>query len=196
MKNDIARIRDLGFAGVVVGVLDTDGHIDMPRMREIMSVSGSLAVTFHRAFDMCQNPMIALKQLAELNVARILTSGQQQNAELGLALLKDLVAATKDQGPIIMAGAGVRLTNMQKFIDAGIRELHSSAGRTVPSTMRYRKAGVTMCADSDVDEFSHYCVDGEVVEAMKSYWLWGRLLPSTPSAPNSVHNILIYIPLT
>ncbi len=96
MKNDIARIRDLGFAGVVVGVLDTDGHIDMPRMREIMSVSGSLAVTFHRAFDMCQNPMIALKQLAELNVARILTSGQQQNAELGLALLKDLVAATKD----------------------------------------------------------------------------------------------------
>ncbi len=69
MKNDIARIRDLGFAGVVVGVLDTDGHIDMPRMREIMSVSGSLAVTFHRAFDMCQNPMIALKQLAELNVA-------------------------------------------------------------------------------------------------------------------------------
>lgn len=141
-----------------------------------MSVSGSLAVTFHRAFDMCQNPMIALKQLAELNVARILTSGQQQNAELGLALLKDLVAATKDQGPIIMAGAGVRLTNMQKFIDAGIRELHSSAGRTVPSTMRYRKAGVTMCADSDVDEFSHYCVDGEVVEAMKSLLVMGSPL--------------------
>lgn len=96
----------MGFAGVVVGALDIDGHIDMRRMREIMSISGSLAVTFHRAFDMCQNPMIALQQLADLNVARILTSGQQQNAELGLALLKDLVAATQGQGPIIMAGAG------------------------------------------------------------------------------------------
>jgi copper homeostasis protein len=34
--------------------------------------------------------------------------------------------------------------------------------------MRYRKAGVTMCADNEFDEFSHYCVDGETVEAMKN----------------------------
>lgn len=173
IKNDVARIRDMGFAGVVVGVLDTDGHIDMLRMREIMSVSGNLAVTFHRAFDMCQNLMVALQQLTDLNVARILTSCQQQNAELGLALLKDLVAATQSHGPVIMAGAGV---NMQKFIDAGIQELHSSAGRSMPSSMKYLKAGVTMCADSDVDEFAHYCVDGEVVEAMKSLLVMGAPL--------------------
>ena len=120
--------------------------------------------------------MTALQQLADLRVARILTSGQQPNAELGLALLKDLLAATQDTGPVIMAGAGVRLTNMQKFIDAGIRELHSSAGRAAPSTMRYRKAGVTMCADSDADEFAHYCVDGDVVEAMKSLLVMGAPL--------------------
>ncbi|ANI29075.1 copper homeostasis protein CutC [Yersinia entomophaga] len=166
MKNDIAQIRDMGFAGVVVGVLDEEGHIDLPRMREIMEISGPLAVTFHRAFDMCLNPMVALEQLTQLGVARILTSGQQQNAELGLTLLRDLVNAT--QGPIIMAGAGVRLSNMQKFLEIGVTELHSSAGRTRPSTMRYRKAGVTMCADNDVDEFARYCVDEEVVEAMKS----------------------------
>lgn len=179
IKNDVARIRDLGFAGVVVGVLDDGGHIDMLRMREIMAVSGDMAVTFHRAFDMCQNPMIALQQLTSLGVARILTSGQQQNAELGLALLKDLVAATQDKGPVIMAGAGVRLANIQKFIDAGIRELHSSAGRNVPSTMKYRKAGVTMCANSDVDEFSHYCVDADVVEAMKSCLSIATQLPQS-----------------
>ncbi|AIN19148.1 MULTISPECIES: copper homeostasis protein CutC [Yersinia] len=181
IKNDIARIRDMGFAGVVVGILDVDGHIDLPRMREIMSISGSLAVTFHRAFDMCQNPMIALQQLSDLNVARILTSGQQQNAELGLALLSNLVLATQNQGPIIMAGAGVRTANIQKFIDIGIRELHSSAGRTVPSTMKYRKAGVTMCADSDVDEFAHYCVDGEVVKDMKNLLEMMRVPLSQPA---------------
>ncbi|AJI96632.1 cutC family protein [Yersinia ruckeri] len=166
IKHDIAQIRDMGFAGVVVGVLDEEGHIDLARMREIMKICGPLAVTFHRAFDMCLNPMVALEQLTDLGVARLLTSGQQQNAELGLTLLRDLVNASN--GPIIMAGAGVRLSNMQKFLEIGIRELHSSAGRTVPSSMRYRKAGVSMCSDNDADEFKRYCVDGEVVEAMKN----------------------------
>jgi len=166
MKNDIAGIRDLGFAGVVVGMLDSEGHIDLPRMREVMKLSEGMAVTFHRAFDMCQSPLVALEQLTQLGVARILTSGQQQNAELGLPLLRNLLQAS--QGPVIMAGAGVRLSNLHKFVDIGIQELHSSSGHWVPSTMRYRKAGVTMCSDSEFDEFSHYCVDGEMVEAMKN----------------------------
>ncbi|KEY57944.1 copper homeostasis protein CutC [Serratia sp. DD3] len=166
IKRDIAQLRDMGFAGVVVGMLDGEGHIDMPRMQEVMALSGNMAVTFHRAFDMCQNPMMALEQLTQLGVARILTSGQQQNAELGLPLLRDLLRASK--GPVVMAGAGVRLSNLHKFVDIGIQELHSSAGHTVPSTMRYRKAGVTMCSDNEFDEFSHYCVDGEMVEAMKN----------------------------
>lgn len=166
IKNDVAQIRDMGFAGVVVGMLDDEGHIDLPRMHEIMKLSGNMAVTFHRAFDMCQNPMVALDQLTQMGVARILTSGQQQNAELGLLLLRDLLRASK--GPIVMAGAGVRLSNLHKFVDIGIQELHSSAGHTVPSTMRYRKAGVTMCSDNEFDEFSHYCVDGEMVESMKN----------------------------
>jgi copper homeostasis protein len=135
-------------------------------MQEVMRLSGNMAVTFHRAFDMCQNPLVALDQLTQLGVARILTSGQQQNAELGLPLLRDLVQAS--QGPVIMAGAGVRLSNLHKFVDIGIQELHSSSGHAVPSTMRYRKAGVTMCSDSEFDEFSHYCVDGDMVEAMKN----------------------------
>lgn len=178
IKNDIAQIRDMGFAGVVVGMLDDEGHIDLPRMREIMQLSGAMAVTFHRAFDMCQNPMTALDQLTQLGVARILTSGQQQSAELGLPLLRDLSSASK--GPVIMAGAGVRLSNLHKFLEIGIKELHSSAGHTVPSTMRYRKAGVTMCSDTECDEFSYYCVDGEMVESMKH--TLGMLTVSTINA--------------
>ena len=69
---------------------------------------------------------------------------------------------------MIMAGAGVRLSNLHKFVDIGLHELHSSSGHLAPSTMRYRKAGVTMCSDNEFDEFSHYCVDGEMVEAMKN----------------------------
>lgn len=166
MLEDIAFVRELGYPGLVIGMLDVDGHIDMPRMKQVMAASAGMAVTFHRAFDMCHNPIQALDQLTELGVARILTSGQQQNAELGLSLLRELKQHSR--APIIMAGAGVRLGNLQKFVEQGIDEVHSSAGQSVPSVMRYRKAGVSMSADAEADEFNRYCVDGDVVAAMKA----------------------------
>lgn len=166
MKADVALIREMGFPGVVLGMLDEDAHIDIRKMEEIMPLCGDMQVTFHRAFDLCHSPKRALEILTRLGVARILTSGQQQNAESGIVLLKELTQLSK--GPIIMAGAGVRLSNLQKFLDAGIRELHSSASHLVTSPMRYRKAGVSMSSDVETDEFSRQCVDGEMVEAMKS----------------------------
>ncbi len=166
MLEDIAFVRELGYAGLVIGMLDEEGHIDIPRMEQVMEASRGMAVTFHRAFDMCHNPVAALEQLTDLGVARILTSGQQQNAEAGLSLLRELKQHSR--APIIMAGAGVRLSNLQKFVEAGIDEVHSSAGQSVASMMRYRKAGVSMSADAEADEFNRYCVDGDVVAAMKA----------------------------
>lgn len=66
--------------------------------------------------------------------------------------------------------------NMQKFIDVGIWEFYSFVGRIVLLMMKYCKVGVIMCVDSDVDEFVYYCVDGEVVEVMKSLLVMGVLL--------------------
>ena len=171
MKSDIAFIRDRGFPGLVIGLLDEDGHIDLARMQQVMRLCEGMSVTFHRAFDLCHNPRSALEQLTDLGVARILTSGQQQSAESGLPLLRELSRMTC--GPIIMAGAGVRLSNLQKFIDAGLTELHSSASQRVSSPMRYRKAGVSMCSETEIDEFSRSCVDGDVVAAMKSVMSFG-----------------------
>ena len=166
MKSDVAMMRELGFPGLVIGMLDEDGHIDHARMRQIMALCDGMAVTFHRAFDLCHSPKRALKELTSLGIARILTSGQQQSAENGIAMLRELNQLST--GPIIMAGAGVRASNLQKFLDTGIKEVHSSASRLVPSPMRYRKAGVSMCSEAETDEFSRYCVDSDVVEAMKS----------------------------
>lgn len=170
IKHDVKFIRQLGFPGVVYGILNREGHIDIPRMRILKALSGDMAITFHRAFDMCISPKQAYIQLTELGVARILTSGQQQNAECGLPLLKELnaLSAKTPNGPIIMAGAGVRCSNLKKFIDAGLSEVHTSAGRVMPSTMNYRKAVVTMSSNMEMDEFTHCCVDSREVEAMKN----------------------------
>ena len=104
------------------------------------------------------------------------------NFSLGVDVYSTQLGPIGDQighhsGPVIMAGAGVRLTNLHKFQEIGLTEVHSSAGHMVPSEMRYRKAGVTMCSDSEFDEFTHYCVDGEVVEAMKTALSLGEPYP-------------------
>lgn len=165
MLGDIAWLRDLGFPGVVVGILNEDGQVDMARMSQVMSASSGMSVTFHRAFDMCQDPFYALEQLADLGVARILTSGQQASAVQGIELLRELNRGSDT--PIIMAGAGVRPENVRLFCEAGLQEVHSSAGHQVSSPMRYRKSGVSMSSGDGNDEYSRYCVNAETVAALK-----------------------------
>lgn len=104
MLDDIAMVRELGFSGLVTGILDANGYVDMPRMEKIMIAAGSLQVTFHRAFDMCANPLNTLKKLADLGIARVLTSGQKSDAAQGLTKIMELIA--QPGAPIIMAGAG------------------------------------------------------------------------------------------
>lgn len=166
MLDDIAAVRELGFPGLVTGVLDEEGSIDMLRMAQIMAAAQGMAVTFHRAFDMCRDPLQAQAQLAELGVARILTSGQAQSAQAGLSLITELKRHSAT--PIIMAGAGVRPGNLEAFIAAGVEELHSSAAMTEPSPMRYRRTGVSMSSGEAADEFNRYIVDVEAVAAMKA----------------------------
>ena len=166
MLDDVIAVRELGFPGLVIGILDADGQIDTTRMEKIMAAAGTLAVTFHRAFDMCVDPYDAATRLGELGVARILTSGQQSSAEKGILLLAELNA--RSGVPIIMAGSGVRAGNLDCFLDAGIREVHSSAGQFTPSPMRYRNTGLSMSADASADEYSRYGVDGDAVALMKA----------------------------
>ncbi|EOW6741201.1 copper homeostasis protein CutC [Cronobacter dublinensis] len=169
MLDDIAFIRELGFAGLVTGVLNEDGEVDIARMREIMRAADGMAVTFHRAFDMCASPLKALEELTDLGVARILTSGQQATAEKGISLITEL--KRQSRAPIIMAGAGVRLSNLDLFLGHGIDELHSSAGIHIASPMRYRNTGVSMSSDASADEYARYQVDGNAVAAMKAAML-------------------------
>jgi len=165
MLEDIHLIRELGFPGLVTGVLNEAGQVDVPRMREIMRAARDMPVTFHRAFDMCADPQQALDVLADLGVTRILTSGQQASAEKGLSLIIELNA--RSGVPIIMAGAGVRAENLGKFLAAGVQELHSSAGRWSASPMRYRNTGLSMSSDPSADEYARYGVDGDAVALMK-----------------------------
>lgn len=126
MKNDIQLCKDLGFAGIVSGVLSENNSIDIKRTQELIDISEPLSFTFHRAFDCVPKPEQALENLIQLGVNRILTSGQKDKAIDGLELLKRLKNQAKDQ-LIILPGSGIRPENAEVFREAGFDEIHSSA---------------------------------------------------------------------
>ena len=50
---EVANCKNMGAAGIVIGVLNEKGSIDEPILEEIMKKADGLEVTFHRAFDDC-----------------------------------------------------------------------------------------------------------------------------------------------
>ena len=76
--------------GIVCGALLPDGDIDLAAMVRLVEASKDKPVTFHRAFDECRSPFIALQQIIDLGCRRLLTSGQQPTAFEGIPLLRQL----------------------------------------------------------------------------------------------------------
>ena len=153
MLEDIRMAKKTGADGLVFGCLCPDGNINLPLMQKLMEASGDTPVTFHRAFDHCQDPYRALDELISLGVTRILTSGQQPTAPQGTPLLKELQAYAKGR-IILLAGCGVNETNIRQLAqDTGIHEFHFSAREQVKSQMIFTNPEVTM-GDKDADEYT------------------------------------------
>ncbi|MFD1062355.1 copper homeostasis protein CutC [Winogradskyella litorisediminis] len=126
MKNDIQLCKDLGCYGIVSGVLNSDGTIDVKRTKELVELSKPLPFTFHRAFDEVKNPIETLEQLIDLGVERVLTSGQKKAAQEGLDLLRQLNEIA-DGRITILAGGGIYASNASKFKAIGLQEIHASS---------------------------------------------------------------------
>jgi len=126
MKKDIEFCKEIGCHGIVTGVLDNNGSIDIARIIELIELSRPMSFTFHRAFDITVNPLEALTSLMDLGVDRILTSGHEISALQGISLLKELKDTAKDKLTILVGGS-VRASNIDHFKNTGFKEAHSSA---------------------------------------------------------------------
>jgi len=146
MQRDITVAKQLRADGVVIGLLDVDGQVDVARTRELVAFAAPLKVTFHRAFDMSSDPLKALHDLQGTGVHYILTSGGKQSAIDGMDTLRRIVRAAGDQIRII-AAAGILEDNVRQLIEqTGVREIHASAKCAVDSVMRFRNEGISMGA--------------------------------------------------
>lgn len=70
--------------GVVVGVLDISGNVDIDQLNRIRTESEGMLLTFHRAIDVCSSYHEALEMIINCGCDRVLTSGQQRSALKGV----------------------------------------------------------------------------------------------------------------
>ena len=154
MMHDIQMAKELAIDGVVTGVLQKDGQVNVAVMKQLIAIARPLQVTFHRAFDLTPEPRKSLDDIMSLGVDRILTSGQRPSAFEGMKIVKQLVEWS--QGRLsVMPGAGINEENLLQILkQTGAKEFHVSASGTRPSQMQFRKEQVLMG-----DDQSEYTID-------------------------------------
>ncbi len=144
MRRDIAVAKELGADGVVLGLLDAEGHVDVQGTRQLVELARPLNVTFHRAFDMSADLFRAFEDVCETGADRLLTSGGEQKCLQGAETIARLAKAARGR-IIIMAGGGIGHHDAAAIIKrTGVREIHVGLSTPVPSPMRHHNPRLSM----------------------------------------------------
>ena len=165
MEADIRMAKQLGCEGIVLGILQPNGQVNITQTKALVTLAKPMQVTFHRAIDMTPDYSKALENIIEAGCDRILTSGQKNTAIEGIENIKKLVKEANGRIEI-MAGSGVNADNARTFIHAGVNALHLSGKASRGSEMIYRKEGIAMGGLSKVPEYEIIYSDFEKIRAV------------------------------
>ncbi len=166
MKKDIGFSKISEVDGVVIGILNPDGTVNKERTKILVELAKPMSVTFHRAFDVTQDPFKALEDIIDCGCTRILTSGQENKAIYGVSLISKLIEKAGNR-IIIMPGSGINETNIQEISrKTEAVEYHASLRKNEKSKMEYRKKGIHMGGIQQIDEFEISVTDPKRVKEM------------------------------
>jgi copper homeostasis protein len=144
MRRDILVAKTLGVDGIVAGVLDAEGKVDIERTRQLVDLARPLNVTFHRAIDMSLDILRAAEDICQTGANRILTSGGEQTAWHGVDTISRLVKAVRARISVIACG-GINRDNAASIVErTGVREIHVGLGSPVASPMLHCNPRVSM----------------------------------------------------
>ncbi|HYV53891.1 MAG TPA: copper homeostasis protein CutC [Chitinophagaceae bacterium] len=163
MLHDVKLCKQSGCDGIVIGLLNEDGTIDIKRTAALVDIAYPMGVTFHRAFDRCRNAFEALEQLVQIGCERILTSGQQATVNEGMELIAELNKIA-DHRIIIMPGSGVRKENIKLLAEkTGCKEFHSSLRSKAKSKMDF----IHPAFENSAESYMNNSIDAFEVSALK-----------------------------
>jgi copper homeostasis protein len=144
MEQDVSVAKDLGADGIVLGLLNADGTIDVERTKRLVAIATPLPVTFHRAIDVTRDMSQALEDIIATGAARVLTSGGVPDVSDGAEQVAQLVKQAGDR-IIVMPGAGLTAKNIVAIAQTTrAHEMHIALDQPVASGMEYRKPEIPM----------------------------------------------------
>ena len=144
MRRDLVLAKRLGANGVVFGILDVKGNVDVDRTRQLVELARPLAVTFHRAFDMTADLSRALDDVCAAGADRLLTSGGESSCLQGQDTILRLMQQAQGR-IIIMPGSGIKPENARSLIEhTRVAEIHVGLRSALPSPMLHRNPCVSM----------------------------------------------------
>lgn len=166
MRRDIDTAGECGADGIVTGILRSDGSIDIERTALLAEYASPMALTFHRAFDLCRDPKKGLEDIIAAGATRILTSGQAKNAIEGASLIRSMISDAAGR-IIIMPGGGIDEYNIAMLANStGAAEYHLSGRKQRESLMTFRRKGVYMGDPRLQSEYTLKSADSERISSV------------------------------
>ncbi len=160
MLSDIDRCVEMGFEGIVSGVLNPDFTLDRARTATLVERADGLKFTFHRAFDWVVDPFETLTELEDIGVHYILSSGQGKTAAEGMPLLKKLLE--KAVNCTIIPASGIRSEIAHELQGLGFSALHLSGINRYPNLDASAK--ISMMTPELLSDDAIVLTDGEIIE--------------------------------
>ena len=141
IERQIDMAKQLGARAVVLGALRADRRVDRVALARLIGRARPLEAVFHRAIDLCPDPVMALDALLTLGVDRVLTSGGAATALEGAATIRRMVEVA-GHSLIIMAGGGVRAKHVKELVErTGVLELHARDVRGIREALQVGQVG-------------------------------------------------------
>lgn len=131
IMNDIVHLKKLNVDGIVVGITNENDDLAVPQLKEMRALAGGTPLTFHRAFDLVNNPLVALETLIDIGYSAVLSGGQCEKARDGFDLLKQMNSIAGNTIDIL-PGGGINGSNCQAFKNEQFRWIHLSAKKETP----------------------------------------------------------------
>lgn len=167
LRREVLQFKKAGAEGVVIGCLQPDGSLDLPKMKELIACAEGMSITLHRAFDMCRDPFAELEKAKELGIHTILTSGQHASCLAGIERMKELCKAAGDEIDIL-AGAGIQAAAVEKLLqETPLTSFHMSGKKVLESSMQFRNPQVSMGLPG-MSEYEIWQTDQQAVRAVRT----------------------------
>lgn len=154
MFMDARHLLELGVHGLAFGFLDKKGGVDVLLTKKMVDLCHEFQAeaVFHRAFDVVEDPYLAINHLIECGVDRLLSSGLKGTASEGSDLLKNLQDQFGSRIELLM-GSGINEANVEGLISStGIHQVHASfKGWFNDQTTASKDVSYSYSSDGDYD---------------------------------------------